>query len=247
MTYACRLLVAVVVLTACDGTDAARQPVEEPSPSRSKPPASALSQARASVTAHMPEHLRRAAAVRDAVTLGRLGEARAPATELAHHWPDRVLEEWVPLVKDLRAAAARVAATTDVREACEATADLALACGGCHDAMQAPPEFETPPAPAGGPDMAAAMRLHKWASDRLWDGVVRPADASWSEALAAFAEIPDCRDDVGGEQLTAATAAARESFDAVLDEARTATDLDARARIYGELLQTCNGCHTAGC
>jgi cytochrome c553 len=217
---------------------AAPEPTPTPSP---------LEDARRSVTAHMPTHLERSHAIRIAVMSGRLDDAHTEARWIAEHWPAKVLEEWLPFVVNLRAAAGEIVEAEDVHAASRGTGAVALACGECHDALREGPRYELPPPPPDDPDAAAIMRRHQWAADRLWDGVVLPNDEAWSLGAGAIVELPRCDADVGGEKQTQVIADAVRRTNELATEAASATDLDARARIYGELLGTCHTCHLAGC
>ncbi len=219
---------------------------EETSAADAKPAQpSALDEARKSVTAHMGDHLRRAEGIHDAVVLGKLADAKAPAEHLAEHWPEQVLETWVPFVNDLRHAAGEVNRAADLEAASRATAELAVACGRCHQALDKGPQFEAPPdLPEGDLKL---MARHRWAADRLWEGVVQPSPQRWSEGIDGLQQMPGCQEDHGGEQLVDKIEAARRATEGVRAKAKDANTLDARAQLYGELLTTCNACHLSGC
>ena len=215
-------------------TDASRRP-------------SAINEARTSVTAHMKDHLSRATVIRDALVMGHLKRAKPPAKYLAEHWPEKVLETWMPFVRGLRHSAGEVDRASDLEAASRGAASLALACGQCHQALDDGPTFPSPPAPAAGDDAGPRMQRHRWAADRLWEGVVQPSAERWAEGVEGLQRLPNCQDDHGGEQLSEAIEAARNASERVRNQAKTATDLPDRARLYGELLVTCNACHSAGC
>jgi cytochrome c553 len=185
--------------------------------------------------------------IHDAVVMGRLADAKQPAGYLAKHWPDQVLETWIPFVRSLRSTAAEVEHAENLQAAAKGTADLALSCGECHEALDDGPTFDPPPEPPAGDEAAAVMHRHRWATDRLWEGVVQPSTERWMQGIDALQRLPDCQEDPGGEQLTADIEAARAATERVRLQAKDATDLRDRARLYGELLGTCSTCHLAGC
>ncbi len=227
---------------------AATRPAEaEPHESDATQRPSAIEEARTSVTAHMKDHLGRATGIRDAVVMGRLQQAKPPAQYLADHWPEQVLETWLPFVRALRRSAAEVEHASDLEAASRGTAAIALACGQCHQALDDGPTFAPPPAPPQGDDAGPRMQRHRWAADRLWEGVVQPSEERWAEGIDGLQQLPNCQEDHGGEQLADAIEAARAASNRVRDQAKTAKDLPDRARLYGELLVTCNACHRAGC
>ena len=241
MAYRAALWLFCLVL----GCEEQANPGDPERPAAAAPPP--LDRARDGVTAHMPKHLLDATAVRDAIVLGRLDDAKAPADTLATHWPDQVLSEWVPFVVDLRTAAAAVARADTIDAACAPTGAVAFACGQCHAALRRGPAFVSPPKPQAGADTKANMQIHRWAADRLWDSVVQARDEPWQEGLNAFLALPPCADDPDGDRLNPEFDRARARFESALTDAAGATELDDRARRYSELLRTCHGCHTAGC
>lgn len=208
---------------------------------------SALEEARTSVTVHMPDHLSHATVIRDAVVMGHLERAKPPAKYLAEHWPEQVLETWLPFVRGLRHSAGEVDRASDLVAASRGAASMALACGQCHQALDDGPTFPTPPAPPAGDDAGPRMQRHRWAADRLWEGVVQPSAERWTEGVEGLQELPNCQDDHGGEQLSEVVEAARTATEKVRSQANDATDLPDRARLYGELIVTCSSCHLAGC
>jgi len=51
-------------------------------------------------------------------------------------------------------------------------------CGACHKAAGGP-RANVEAAPASGGSVEARLRRHVWATERLWEGIVVPSDASW--------------------------------------------------------------------
>jgi hypothetical protein len=99
-------------------------------------------------------------------------------------------------------------------------------------------------APDGGSQEAMMIR-HLWAADRMWEGLVGPSNESWIAGARAMAETqPELarvfRASTGGM--------GSESFlsevNTLARAAVSATGQAERGKIYGELLNTCNRCHT---
>jgi cytochrome c553 len=91
------------------------------------------------------------------------------------------------------------------------------------------------------------MRRHRWATDRLWAGIAFVSEQQWDLGVSAFAELPPCQGEAGDEQPARTIASARARTEELRVAAKAASDLDTRARIYGDLLGTCGACHGAGC
>jgi hypothetical protein len=89
------------------------------------------------------------------------------------------------------------------------------------------------------------MIRHLWAADRMWEGLVGPSSAAWEAGARVLAE-----DWEGfGEAIRASSSPDRaQSYVNAIQElgirASMATTQDARAGAYGDLLGTCNRCHS---
>lgn len=199
-------------------------------------------------TVHMPSHFADLLVVHAALIRGELADARAPASRIVEDRPSVMLESWAPYLLATRDAAHEVTVATDLATASMAAASLAGSCGECHTAQAArlTPAAGAPPSDDDTDD-GALMRRHAWAFDRLWEGLVLPSDAAWQKGVDAFVELPACADDLSGEQDRDAIRHARETVKSREQAARNAATLEARARIYGELLPTCATCHAGGC
>ncbi len=174
---------------------------------------------------------------------GKLDDAKRFAATIAEPADTPAHGPWASQVILVRDRAAEVARATTVEQACRLEARLAAACGGCHVETVVVPRFRAyPPAPPDLPTIGARMARHRWAADRLWEGVVGGAEEPWRAGLEVLAAAPLDWGDGGaararlGRQLQheAAQARARVPVGA----------LDARASAYGDMLSTCAACHT---
>lgn len=117
---------------------------------------------------------------------------------------------------------------------------VATACATCHQRVQKLPVFALPSkAPPDDPNVSAQMARHRWAADRLWEGLIGASDTHWRAGLYVIAtsSLPRSKD-ISASLATKLQATAREAL-----EAREPLSLDARANAYGDLLITCAGCH----
>ncbi len=195
----------------------------------------------------MHGELLRAVAIRDAVISGELADTRAPArglVETALPVPDA----WRPHVEAMQKVAGEVLAAADVPTAAAATGRLARQCGACHTSVGARQDMTFPPAPPVAPGARPSMILHQWAAERLYQGLITNNDAAWKAGAAALVDAPLHIEELTAdvelpEELHGLTKKVRDLGAAAKD----ATDPDARARLYGDLLASCASCHKGGC
>lgn len=195
------------------------------------------------VKQHMNEHFAAITELQRAIAHGRLEAAQSQAQWIVDHEEPSRIAAWAPLVTELKQAAREVVAARDVPTASALAARLGRACSRCHEQNAAVVSFAWEQAPPEGTTLAAQMKRHQWAAQRLWEGLVAPIDDVWREGAtvlastkldvtAASAGVP--RGDVAALAAKVRTLATR---------AVTLEDGDARAALYGELLSTCAGCH----
>lgn len=198
-------------------------------------------------TVHMPAHFADVLEIHGAIVRGALGEAQAAAKDLLANRAEATLADWAPYVFAMNDAATEVARAGTLEAAGLAASELARTCGDCHLALgvRIAPHESDPPAVDSEPD--AIMRRHKWAFDRLLEGIVTPSERAWSRGVAAYVDLPPCSNDPSSERDIAVIARVRETARAAESGARNAHTLVERAQAYGALLPTCATCHDAGC
>lgn len=148
-------------------------------------------------------------------------------------------------VEQLRGFARLASTAPDVSAAATAVARLGGTCGSCHRTMKRGPEYKIVTGPSeGATPVATRMIRHRWAADRLWDGLVAPSDESWRAGADVLQDAPLFTDaltrDV--EHYDAVTRLAWEVHDVGVRGQGT-RDQTARADLYGKLLGTCASCH----
>ncbi len=174
---------------------------------------------------------------------GKLDDARRFAATISEPADAPAHGPWASQVLLVRDRAAAVARATTVAQACQLEARLAAACGGCHVETAAAPRFRT--YPAAPPDVAAVgarMARHRWAADRLWEGIVGGAEAPWRAGLEVLAAAPLAWDDATPARAQLARQLQRDAAQA--RERVPGASLDARASAYGDMLAVCAACHT---
>jgi hypothetical protein len=170
---------------------------------------------------------------------GKLDATRALSRSLAGVPAAAGVEGWAG-AEVVRARAQELAAATTIAEACRGTARIAEACAGCHADAGASPAFAPPPPPPLDlTSVSARMARHRWATDRLWEGVVGASDAAWNAGLDVLAAEPQPWPELAGDRAIHA----QRLHDAAERARGTAGDRAERARTFGELLVICAGCH----
>jgi cytochrome c553 len=135
-----------------------------------------------------------------------------------------------PSVEDAqRAVDAAIASGT--RADAQAVAEQAAACGSCHQAEKEGPSFPGEPLPTGE-DRKGHMHRHRWAVDRMWEGLVAHDAGRWQSGAFALLEEPL---DEGRPWTKSVHDLGREGVERADDAARV--------RIFADLLATCAACH----
>lgn len=194
----------------------------------------------------MLEHFDRVSAIRDAVVYGELETVVERADALVSETrPQKYPAQWRPHVEAIVAQSKTVAHSATIASAASGVARLSAACGSCHVATEAKLNFGTGPEPSEDDTVAAAMDRHRWAVDRLWEGIVGPSDYAWEQGAMVFGGMSGC------EALTPSTGQDPrrkqlcETVERLGRRAKGVSDGEARVRVYGDFLATCSGCHSA--
>ncbi|NOY90493.1 MAG: hypothetical protein GXP55_04725 [Deltaproteobacteria bacterium] len=230
-------------LAACDD-----EPVVEPVPitQRAPTPAPAAEPAAAPepVRTHMREHFRFARAARTGLIRGDIEATKAAMQELARlQTIDGLPANLEPMLPPLRAAAAGIESAHTLREAGVAVAKTLVACSACHQRADTGPNFAIPPLPEGD-TVQIHMQRHRWAADRLWEGLVQPSDEVWNSGADALSDsrLDPADLDIPDELRGTAAALVQHVYD-LGEQAKSATTPDARADVFGHFIATCATCH----
>jgi cytochrome c553 len=233
---------ALIAATGCGGEESlpvapATTTLETSAPVRDRP-------TEVEMVSAMEAHYSTVILAHDALLQGNLETfrsqlARVPGQEL----PPTSPQEWLPFHQSLQAAAREGTEVSDLDTAASALAQVVLACGTCHAALNSGPIYPAPAPDDGENALETAMLDHKWATERLWEGVTGPWDNAWERGADSLAVIQ-----VFGEAnpeliLTDEMRRRENELRAIGEEAKTTTTLDDRAALYGRLLATCGGCH----
>lgn len=196
--------------------------------------------------AHMSAHYSMATAARDALFRGNLDAAQEPLRWLAEHdsHPGIPIES-MPYVMEMKGAARVALNAGDVRGAAYGLATVATICGECHGALKTGPSFATPPPPDDREGVGWHMARHRWAADRMWEGMLQPNDTTWKLGVAALDEEPLQDDEVPShEGLSEDETAVAEWLHEMGTFGKHMKTDGSKARYYGELLANCARCHS---
>jgi hypothetical protein len=185
---------------------------------------------------HMRRHFADLRMIERLLVAGQLDEGVTLAYLLVRAIDDPGVEPWRPEANRVTQSAAELARAESLDEAFPRVARVAAACADCHVRIGV---HVTEPLPALPPTaLTEPMAHHRWAADRLWDGLVMANDERWRQGLNVLAEAPS--------ELLARAApddAARLQRQALDELAITSTEPARRATTYGKLLATCSHCH----
>lgn len=197
------------------------------------------------VAEHMKDHFTQAIRARDAIIRGDLAAMKEPATWLAEHKIAETLPgTWTPHVGDMQNAARLALQANDLAAAADAVAAMGAACGSCHKALGASVDFSGKSPEGEESSVLAQMLRHRWAAERMWEGLIGPSDVAWNAGVAALQEAP-----LHPEMLADKKSPPQKVMDlatrvhAVGQQGKTASGSDARAKLYGEYVANCDACH----
>lgn len=211
----------------------------DPKPRQADPP-DARFERDMMVRFHMHQNFDLLRAIERLLLKGKLEDARAFATAIATAPDEPSHGPWAAHKVQIRDRATQLSRATDAGDALRKTAAIGGVCGNCHGEHVVKLALDqVPRAPADLATLEARMARHRWAADRLWEGVVGNSETAWRSGLDVLAatplDEPADRAGLARELQRQADAARRPSPGKLID----------RATAYGNILATCASCHTA--
>jgi len=241
------VLVACATM-ACQSTARAGPRADPPAPEtkRGKPDKPALPpgprfERDLMLRVHMLSSFDTARTIERLLIRGRLDEVRYFAQALASEPDVAGMAPWAAQVGRVRERAAALATSSDVDQACGRAAELAEACASCHRDTGAQAEFQPPrDLPPDLPTVVARMARHRWAADRIREGMIGDAADAWRAGLDVLAEPPLASPVLGADRTQRA-----QRLQQIAAQARQAAadDRGTRTRVYGDILRACAACH----
>ena len=188
---------------------------------------------------HMRERYSLLGAIQHLAIRDKVYEVQVIARLIADAPDEPALASWKTQAGLARSSARELSRAPHGVDACRRVARLAATCANCHVDAKAAAVFGTPSAPPiDDGTIDARMARHVWATDRLFDGIIGAATDSWTAGLDVLSRTAVDR---GPAELT-------DRLRRLATDARSHAEHDdfaTRARIYGDLLITCRGCHAA--
>jgi len=192
----------------------------------------------------MQEHFRFARQARTGLIRGDVDQTKRAMAELARvQEVEGMPAQLAPLLPLMREAPGQIQSAHTLREAGVAVANTLVRGSACHQQIEQGPHFATPPLPEGD-TVQIHMQRHRWAADRLWEGLVQPSDELWTAGADALAtsQLDPAELNIPEEQRATAAALIQHVYD-LGEEAKAATTPEARADVYGHFIATCATCH----
>lgn len=188
---------------------------------------------------HMYQNFDLTRAIERLLIRGKLDEAKTFANAIAAAPEIPAHGSWTSHVLQVRDRAAALGRATTVPDAIHKMARLGAACGNCHGDVGVSPQFRNPPrVPDDQSTIEARMVRHRWAADRIWEGVIGNEETAWNQGLTVLAttpiDAPNDRAGIGRKLRQLADQARKPGPGRMTDRATT----------YGEILELCASCHT---
>ncbi|MCB9598012.1 MAG: hypothetical protein H6719_35175 [Sandaracinaceae bacterium] len=246
VTLGLSLLLAAPFAVGCDDEPTAPSPpAETVEPPTEEAPETAAIPEPTPAQALMHGHYRRASDARESLIRGDIEQARGDMQWLAtHHEGDALPEALQPRLASMQTDAAAFAEATTLTEAGQALARTLVRCGECHEASGGGFHVALPPLPEGE-TTAAHMQRHRWAAERMWEGLVTADVEQYTAGTDALREVALHENALPSseEQPPERVAALATHVHELGAEASDATDWAGRASVYGRYLATCAACH----
>lgn len=190
------------------------------------------------VRLHMHENFGMVQAIEHLLVRNQLDEARELARGIALAPDEPGMSAWATETAKVREQASAVANARTIDDAIHAVTRLGAECAGCHVASGTLPDLAAPnAAPPDQTTIAARMTRHRWATDRMWEGMIGLSDESWRAGLDVLASTPLPATELGADREKLAKTLQRTAT-----RARKINGAD-RAQVYGEMLVVCAQCH----
>lgn len=188
---------------------------------------------------HMHENFGIVRAIEHLLVRGKLDEARDLARGISQAPDEPGMAAFATQTVRVRKRAAAVATAKTLDDALRDVAQLGAACAACHVATDALPDLASAPQPpADAANVSARMARHRWATDRMWEGMIGLSDSSWTAGADVLAATPLPASELGVKREGLAQALRRTA------ERAKKTAVESRADVYGDLLVTCATCHS---
>lgn len=228
-------LVAFLFLVHCGGST---PPATEATP----PPTSADEKSKVT---NMHLHFADINEIHLALISGNLIAARQMAKKVRVGFAGAQPKGWEPFIKRTVASAEMLEVTSDLDMAARLASTMAGTCGDCHRAQNIEVvEHVALPPPREEDKFSDFMTQHRWAAERMWEGLIGPSEAAWNAGSAVLGNT-----DLGTKDLEGHLSSTPE-IEALLAQLRNDASVanktqgsQNRQELYGSFLSGCAGCH----
>jgi cytochrome c553 len=241
------LILLLAVGTACDD-DPEPEPSEPVETSEAPEGDPSTDQAEPGPTDElMREHFLKVRETRQALIGDDIEAAKEAMQWLADNDPgtDALPEQLRGMLDGMREQARGFGEATTLTEASMSFAGMLNHCGDCHDAVDGGPEFATPPLEEGD-EIATQMARHRWAIERMWEGIVSRDEEIYGAGAEVLADVRLRPEEVPQGVVEP------ERIDAIIEHvheegtaAKESTEWPERTEHFGRLIATCATCHRA--
>jgi cytochrome c553 len=193
----------------------------------------------------MRAHFERAREARQALIAGEIDAAKTEVGWLANNDPTEgeLPAPLRPHLEAMREKARAFGGAETLTDAGQAFGRMLTHCGDCHKAVSGGPTFAMPPMP-GGEALADRMQKHRWAADRMWEGLVIQDEEMYDAGANALTDVFIRQEELPqGVTEPARLQAIADNVKNLAAEGAAATEWPARADVFGRFIATCATCH----
>lgn len=182
-----------------------------------------------------------------ALISGNLVLARELAKQVRASFAGPAPEGWGPFIERSVASAEMLEVTDDLNMAARLAGAMAGTCGDCHrDQGIEVVDHDAVPPPRVDDKFQDFMVQHRWAADRMWEGIIAPSDAAWSAGAEVLASTELTLEDIGDKLvMTPEIEGWLQQIRKDGSAAATSESAEARQELYGSFLAGCASCHSA--
>lgn len=194
---------------------------------------------------NMHQHYDDINAIQLAIISGNLVSVRDLAAKARAGFLGEQPVGWAPFIERSLASMEMLEVTEDLPMAARLAGTMAGTCGDCHrDQGIEVVDHEAVAPPREDDPFSDFMIQHRWAADRMWEGIIGPSDSAWQAGAQALATTSLTKEDVGIRlELT-------QEIETILlqirEDAAAASSTEGakeRQELYGRFLAGCASCH----
>lgn len=193
----------------------------------------------------MHEHLTTLNNIEYAVVRGDLEDVREMSKALLNGLSmDGLPTDAQKYLGDLKGAARAAGDATTIEAAATAVGTMSATCGTCHTGLGKPITMTAPVKPPTVPAVRARMLEHYYSVEMMSLGLQAPSDELWKRGADTMRKAQVLQVSLKDEALAKDMNEAEVAFKKVGNAAHQAKTPAERATAYGQVLNSCGGCHS---